>query len=110
MQSCVAESSTWSRRSWALRRKRREKLRSEELRSDAHRGPDGTSFAFRQKLEHDCFVWKHFPFVPADAGTQFLQQSLGLRVREDERNLMPRFNMNRSRSKEGLIPRLSVES
>jgi hypothetical protein len=27
------------------------------------------------------------PFVPADAGTQFLQQSLGPRIRGGERNL-----------------------
>jgi hypothetical protein len=40
------------------------------------------------RLEHDCFVRKHHPFVPADAGTQFLLQSLGPRVRGDERNLM----------------------
>src|SRR5438552_13033627 len=26
-----------------------------------------------QILEHDCLVRKHPPFVPADAGTQFLQ-------------------------------------
>jgi hypothetical protein len=39
---------------------------------------------------------KHHPFVPADAGTQFLRQSLGPRVRGDERSLMSRFNLDRS--------------
>jgi hypothetical protein len=38
------------------------------------------------------------PFVPADAGTQFLLQSLGPRIRGDERSLMSRFNINRLRS------------
>jgi len=35
------------------------------------------------------------PFVPAEAGTQFLQQSLGPRFRGDERSLMSRYNFNR---------------
>jgi hypothetical protein len=42
-------------------------------------------------IEHDCLVRKHHPFVPADAGTQLLLQSLGPRFRGDERSLMSRF-------------------
>jgi hypothetical protein len=39
-----------------------------------------------RRLERDCFAWSHPPFVPADAGTQFLRQSLGPRIRGDERS------------------------
>src|ERR1700709_2539176 len=35
------------------------------------------------------------PFVPVDAGTQFLQQSPGPRIREDERSLLSRLYFNR---------------
>ena len=37
------------------------------------------------------------PFVPAEAGTQFLQQSLGPRVRGGERCLDCGFNINHPR-------------
>jgi hypothetical protein len=35
--------------------------------------------------ESSYFDWKYAPFVPAEAGTQFLRQSLGPRFRGDER-------------------------
>src|SRR4051812_20083208 len=36
-------------------------------------------------LERYCFTRKHAPFVPAEAGTQILRQSLGPLFRGDER-------------------------
>ena len=47
-----------------------------------------STWSFFAATERDCLIRKHPPVRPREAGTQFLQQSLGPRFRGGERRMI----------------------